>query len=152
LSNENCNRAIALAYMLSAELRDAQRRINELEREATERFDRARAEAEAALARSQAGADARLEQAKRDAEDCVAREIAEAEYRVARLQAEFSQAKEKSEQLSAETAARIERIQEQADRHAREKAEAEPRCSLARRTRPGEGKREAIECRSGRAY
>src|SRR5262249_10768115 len=86
LANENCSRATTLAYMLSAELRDAQQRINELEREATERLDRVRAEAETALARLQAEADARLEQTKREAEDRVGRESAEAENRVARLQ------------------------------------------------------------------
>ena len=125
LSNENCNRATALAHMLSAELRDAQQRINQLERQAAELLDRARAEAETALALLQAKADAHLEQTKREAEDRVGREVAEAENRVARLQDELAQAKAKSERLSTETTARIERIKKLADNHAREKVEAE---------------------------
>ena len=52
LSNQNCDRATVLVRMLSAELRDAQQRINELEREADERVARAEAETGERLGRA----------------------------------------------------------------------------------------------------
>jgi hypothetical protein len=51
LANENCDRAMALAQKLSAQLRDAQDRINELEVEADGLVDRLRVETEAAVAK-----------------------------------------------------------------------------------------------------
>src|SRR5258705_2479536 len=73
VSNENCDRATTLAYALSAELRDAQQRMSELERAADERLRRVRAETKTALARFQADADAFLEETMREADDRVAR-------------------------------------------------------------------------------
>ena len=49
LANENCDRAVALAHKLSAHLREAQDRINQLEREADGNFDNLLAEAKAAI-------------------------------------------------------------------------------------------------------
>src|SRR5438105_1408861 len=60
LSNENCDRATALACTLWAELRDAQRRINELEREADERLQQTKREAEERIVRAEADTDERL--------------------------------------------------------------------------------------------
>ena len=48
LANENCDRAVALAHTLSAQLREAEGRINQLEREADRHFDQLVAEAKAA--------------------------------------------------------------------------------------------------------
>ena len=50
LANENCDRAVALAHKLSAQLREAQDRINQLEREADGNFDQLLAKAKAAVA------------------------------------------------------------------------------------------------------
>src|SRR6516165_7240664 len=61
LANENCDRATALAHKLSAQLRQAQSRINELELEADERAGRLWAEAETAIAKLQSEANARIE-------------------------------------------------------------------------------------------
>ena len=53
LANENCDRATALAHTLSAQLREAQNRINQLEFEADGLVDRLRAEAKSAVAKLQ---------------------------------------------------------------------------------------------------
>jgi hypothetical protein len=50
LANENCDRAVALAHKLSAQLQEAQDRINQLEREADGNFDQLLAKAKAAVA------------------------------------------------------------------------------------------------------
>jgi hypothetical protein len=49
LANENCDRAVALAHKLSAQLREAQDRINQLEREADGLCDQFLAEAKAVI-------------------------------------------------------------------------------------------------------
>jgi hypothetical protein len=59
LANENCDRATALAHKLSAQLREAQSRINHLELEAERaRPDRLKADVEAAVAKLQSDANA----------------------------------------------------------------------------------------------
>ena len=45
LANENCDRAVALAHKLSAQLQEAEDRINQLERERDSFFDQLLAEA-----------------------------------------------------------------------------------------------------------
>src|SRR5438067_8957873 len=105
LSNENCDRATALARNLSTELRDAEQRINQLE-QTNAHLDRARREAETALARLEAEAHVRFKQAKREMQDSVRREVAEAENRVAHLQDELAEAKHSIEQVSADASAR----------------------------------------------
>src|SRR5262245_34196518 len=83
LANNNCDRATALAYKLSEQLREAQSRINQLELEAEQaRPDRLRAEAETAIANLQSDANARVEQTKREANA----RIAEVEKRVRHLE------------------------------------------------------------------
>jgi len=122
LANENCDRATALVRKLSAELRDAQQRIRDLERAA-----KGRLETEAALAQLQAEFDA------------------EAENRLTRLQAELAQAR----QRAAEASGRIAQIEREADeRVARAEAQADER--IARAGAETEGafaglKREAAE-------
>ena len=57
LSNQNCDRATVLVRMLSAELRDARQRVNELEREADERLQQTKREAEERIVRAEADTD-----------------------------------------------------------------------------------------------
>ena len=84
LANENCDRAMALAHKLSAQLRDAQSRINQLELEADGLIDRLRTETETAVAKLQSDADARVDRTKREADERIAHVVAEAENRVRR--------------------------------------------------------------------
>ena len=79
LANENCDRAMALAHKLTAQLREAQNRINQLEIDADGLVDRLRADAETAVAKLQSDADARVDRTKREADKQVARLESEAE-------------------------------------------------------------------------
>ena len=83
LANENCDRATALVRTLSAELRDAQQRIRDLEREA-----KGRLETEATLAQLQAEFNA------------------EAENHLTRLQTELAQARQRAAEASGRVAQR----------------------------------------------
>ena len=83
LANENCDRASALVRTLSAELRDAQQRIRDLEREA-----KGRLETEATLAQLQAEFDA------------------EAENHLTRLQTELAEARQRAAEASGRVAQR----------------------------------------------
>jgi chromosome segregation ATPase len=142
LANENCDRATALVRTLSAELRDAQQRIRDLEgrlkTEATlvqlqAEFD-AEAEnhltrllAELAQARQRAAeAGGRVAQIEKDADERVARAEAEADERIARagvesegvfarLKREVAEAQQRAERAEAEA----ERIRREADEHVR---------------------------------
>ena len=82
LANENCDRALALAHKLSAQLREAQSRINQLELEADGLVDWLRTETEAAVAKLQSDADARVARTKREADERIARVEAEAKNRL----------------------------------------------------------------------
>ena len=68
LANENCDRAVALAHKLSAQLREAQDRINQLEREADGLCDQFLAEAKAVIQEVQSNADARVNRTTREAD------------------------------------------------------------------------------------
>jgi hypothetical protein len=126
LANENCDRATALAHTLSAQLREAQSRINqlELELEADGLVDRLMAEVETAVGKLQSDANARVERMKREADARIARVEAEAESRVRHLQGELAQAQQLTDQAKAET-----RIAH--DRIARAETEANERLSRA---------------------
>jgi len=89
LANENCDRATALAHKLSAQLHQAQSRINELELEADGRAGRLWAEAETAVAKLQSDANARIDRTKREAEARIAPVEAEANERLSRVRAEI---------------------------------------------------------------
>jgi len=115
LANENCDRATALAHTLSAQLREAQNRINQLEFEA-DGLNRLRAEAETAAAKLQSEADARIDRTNRHADERIARQQAEAKNLVSRLQDELAQAKQRADREKAESDARIERIKIEADK------------------------------------
>jgi hypothetical protein len=133
LANENCDRATALAHTLSAQLREAQNRINRLEFEADGLVDRLRAEAKTAVAKLQSEADARVDRTNRQADERIARQEAEAKNLVSRLQGELTQAKQRAERVKAESDARIERIKIEADEGvARAQAEADERLGRAR--------------------
>jgi chromosome segregation ATPase len=82
-ANENCDRASALAHKLSAQLREAQSRINQLELEADGLADRLRSEADSAIAKLQSEANTRVDETKREAD------------------AELAQAKQRAEQAEA---------------------------------------------------
>ena len=86
IANENCDRAMALAHKLSAELRKAQSRINHLEREADELVHQQRMEAETAVAKLQSDADARVDRVKAEADRLIERIKSEADKRVARAE------------------------------------------------------------------
>ena len=88
MANENCDRATALVRALSAELRDAQQRIRDLEREAMGRL-----KTEVTFAQLQAEFDA------------------EAENHLTRLQTELAQAR----QRAAEASGRVAQIEKEAD-------------------------------------
>ena len=122
LANENCDRAMALAHKLSAQLREAESRINqlELELEGDRLIDRLRTETETALAKLQSDADARVVRTKREADERIAHVEVEAKNRVDRLQDKLVQAREAD--------ARIEQIKIEADeRVARAEIEADAR-------------------------
>jgi chromosome segregation ATPase len=136
LANENCDRATVLAQKLSAQLREAQSRINELELEADGLANQILDKADAAVARLQSDASASVEQAKHEAAARIARVEAEAETRVRHLQAELAQAQqlrakedaqiaqERIERAETETNERVRRAQaEMEDRFTRLKAD-----------------------------
>src|SRR5437588_4924419 len=108
LSNQNFDRATALACTLSAELRDAQQRINELEREANERLQQTKREAEERVVRAEADTDERL-----------ARVRAEIEAAFTRLEVELAEARQRAEGARAEADAQINRIGREADERIR---------------------------------
>jgi len=79
LANENCDRAVALNQTLSAQLREAQDRINQLEREADELGEQLLVEARAIIQDVQSNADATINRTIREADERIARLKAEAE-------------------------------------------------------------------------
>ena len=114
LANENCDRATALAHKLSAQLHQAQSRINELELEADGRAGRLWAEAETAVAKLHSEANARIERTKQEADERIARVEAQAHSRIRHLQDELTLAQQltdrakKDEQIANDRIARIE--------------------------------------------
>jgi chromosome segregation ATPase len=123
LANENCDRATALVRTLSSQLREAQQRIAQLEREA-----KGRLEAQTAFAQLQAEFDACIGQAKREVEERLNHKLAEAKADATRLQVELLQAR----QRATEATARIERINKEADeRVARAELGADERIAQA---------------------
>jgi hypothetical protein len=127
LANENCDRATALAHTLSAQLREAQNRINQLEFEA-DGLNRLRAEAKTAVSKLQSEAEARIDRTNRHANERIARQEAEAKNLVSRLQGELAQAKQRADRVQVECDAHIERIKIEADKRvARAQAEADER-------------------------
>jgi hypothetical protein len=115
LANENCDRAVALAQTLSAQLREAQDRINQLEREADGLGDKLFAEAKAIIQEVQSRADARVNRTAREADERMDRLKAEAQNQIGRLQNGLAQATQGIDQVKAEAGKRIESVKMEAD-------------------------------------
>jgi hypothetical protein len=114
LPDENCNGA-ALEHKLSAQLRRAEERINELERERDGFFDQLLAEAKAAIQDVQSKADARVKRTIREADERVTQLQADAENEIGRLQNELSRATRDIDQLKADADKRVECVKRETD-------------------------------------
>jgi hypothetical protein len=124
LANESYDQAVALAQTLSARLREAQDRINHLEREAEGLGDQLLAEAKAIILEVRSNADARVNRAIREADERIDRLKAEAQSKIGRLQNELAQAARGMDQVKDEAAMRIESVKMEAEARV-ESAEAE---------------------------
>jgi hypothetical protein len=134
LANENCDRAVALAQTLSAQLREAQDRINQLEREADGLGDKLLAEAKAIIQEVQSRADARVNRTTREADERMDRLRAEAQNQIGRLQNELAQATQGIDQVKAKAGKRIESVKMEADaRVDAVETEAKKRVDIIRR-------------------
>jgi hypothetical protein len=112
LPDENYDGA-ALEHKLSAQLRRAEERINELERERDGFFDQLLAEAKAAIQDVQSKADARVKRTIREADERVTQLQADAENEIGRLQNKLSQAD--IDQLKADADKRVECVKRETD-------------------------------------
>jgi hypothetical protein len=110
LANENCDRAVALTHTLSAQLQEAEHRINQLETERDGFFDRLLAEAKAAIQDVQSNADARVDRTIREADERTARLKADTENQIRRLQDELGQATRGINKAKAEADKHIESL------------------------------------------
>jgi hypothetical protein len=134
LANENCDRAVALAHKLSAQLQEAEDRINQLERERDSFFDQLLAEAKAAIQDVQSNADARLNRTIREADERIARLKAQAENQIGHLHNELAQATHGIDQIKAEADERIECVKTESDaRVASVETDAKKRIDIIRR-------------------
>jgi hypothetical protein len=115
LANENCDRVLALAQTLSAQLREAQARINQLEREAEGLGGQLLAEAKIIIEEARSNADARVNRTIREADERVDRLKADAQHEIGRLQNELTQATREIEQIKDEAGTRIESVKKEAD-------------------------------------
>jgi hypothetical protein len=112
--DENCDGA-ALEHKLSAQLRRAEERINELERERDGFFDQLLAEAKAAIQDVQSKADASVKRTIREADERVTQLQADAENEIGRLQNELSQATRDINQLKADADKRVGCVKRETD-------------------------------------
>jgi len=110
LANDNCDRAAALAQTLSAQLREAQDRINQLESEADGLGDQLLAEAKAIIQEVRSNADARVNRAIREADARIDRMKVHAQDQVGRLQNELTQSTRGIDQVKDEAGTRIENV------------------------------------------
>jgi hypothetical protein len=134
LANENCEQVVALAQMLSAQLREAQDRINQLEREAAGVGDQLLAEAKTIVLEVRSNADARINRTIREAEERIDRLKAEAQSKISRLQNELAQAIHAIDQVKDEAGTRIESVKMEADARVNAvETEAKKRADVIRR-------------------
>jgi hypothetical protein len=134
LADENCDRAVALAHKLSAQLQEAEDRINQLERERDGFFDQLLAEAKAAIQDVQSNADTRVNRTIREADERIVGLKAEAENQFGRLQNELAQATRGIDQVKAEADKRIECLKMETDaRVASVETDAKTRIDIIRR-------------------
>jgi hypothetical protein len=115
LANENCDRAVALNQTLSAQLLEAQDRINHLERGADELGEQLLVEARAIIQELQSNADARVKRTIREADERIDRLEAEAKNQISRLENELAQATGGTDLVKAEAGKHIESIKMEAD-------------------------------------
>jgi hypothetical protein len=101
--------------MLSAQLREAQDRINQLEREAEGIGDQLLAEAKVIILEARSNADARVNRTIREADERIDRLKAEAQSKISRLQNELAQATRGIDQVKDEACTRIESVKMEAD-------------------------------------
>jgi len=134
LANENCDRVLALAQTLSAQLREAQDRINQLEREAEGLGDRMFAEAKAIIEEVRSNADARVNRTILEADEHIDRLKADAQNQIGRLQSELAQATREIDQVKDEAGTRIESVKMEADTRVNAvETEAQKRVEVIRR-------------------
>src|SRR5262245_61038808 len=114
LADANCDGPVALAQTLSAQLREAQDRINQLEREADALGDETIAEAKAIIQEVRSDADARVNRTIREANERIDRLKAEAQNQLGRLQNELAQATRGIDQVKDEAGTRIESVKMEA--------------------------------------
>jgi DNA anti-recombination protein RmuC len=115
LANENCDQAVELNQTLSAQLREAQDRINQLEREVDEVGEQLLVKARAIIQEVQSNADARVNRTIRETDERIDRLKAEAQNQISRLQNELAQATGGTDQVKAETGKHIESVKMEAD-------------------------------------
>jgi len=115
LANENCDRAVALNQTLSAQLRDAQDRINQLEREAHELSEQLLVEARAIIQEVQSNADCRIKRTLRETDERIDRLEAQAKTQISRLQNELAQATGGTDLVKAEAGKHVESIKMEAN-------------------------------------
>jgi hypothetical protein len=115
VANENCDRVLELAQTLSAQLREAQDRINQLEREAEGLGAQLLAEAKMMIEEVRSNADARANRTIRQADERIDRLKADAQYQIGRLQYELTQATRGIDQVKDEAGTRIESVKKEAD-------------------------------------
>jgi F0F1-type ATP synthase membrane subunit b/b' len=104
-----------VAQTLSAQLREAQDRINQLETEAEGLGDKLLAEAKAIIQEVRSNADARVNRTIREADERIDRLKAEAQNQIGRLQNELAQATRGIDQVKDEAGTRIETVKKEAD-------------------------------------
>jgi len=134
LANESCDRAVTLNQTLSVQLREAQDRINQLEREADELGEQLLVEARAIIQDVQSNADATVKRAIREADERIARLKAEGENQIGRLQNELAQATRGTDRVKGDADKRIECVKMETDaRVASVETDAKKRIDIIRR-------------------
>jgi hypothetical protein len=108
-------RAAALGQTLSVQLREAQDRINQLEREADGLGDQLLVEAKAIIQQVRSDADARVNRTIREADARIDGMKADAQDQIGRLQNELAQATRGIDQVKDEAGMRIESVKMAAD-------------------------------------
>jgi hypothetical protein len=134
LANDNCDRAVTMAQTLSVQLREAQNRINQLEREAEGLGNQLLAEAKAIIQEVRADADARVNRTIREADERIDCLKAEAQNQIGRLQNELAQARREIDRVKDEAGTRIETVRMEGDtRVGAVETEANKRVDVIRR-------------------
>lgn len=127
-------RAVALAQTLSNQLREAQDRINQLEREADGLGDQLLAEAKAIIQQVRFNTDARVNRTIQEADARIDRMKADAQDQIGRLQNELARATGEIDHIKDDASKRIESVKTEADaRVDAVEADAKKRIDVIRR-------------------